>query len=311
MGQLADRERPGAAELAELARLWRPGAARRGQLLVLPTIGWIVVFLVVPLAIIVAMSFASRGAHGEVIYRFTLDNYRALARPQYAGIVWESTWVALLTTLACLVLGFPLAWFIARSRHARRPLLLFLVLVPFWTNFLIRIYAWMILLRGEGVVAAVLPWTGPAMPLARLLFGYVRLYTPGAVLVGMVYEFLPFMILPLYASLEKLQPALLEAAADLGARPWQAFRRVTIPLTLPGIVAGSILVFIPAMGMFVVPDLMGGARTVLVGNLIRNQFLYELHWPLGSAASLVLVGLTLIATLLYTRRFGFTEELAA
>jgi spermidine/putrescine transport system permease protein len=287
----------------------RTRPAVQGALLVLPSMGWIVVFLVLPLLLILVISFASRGSHGEVVYRFTLDNYRSLLVPQYFTIVVDSLWIALLTTVACLVFGFPLAWYIARVSSERRALLLFLILVPFWTNFLIRIYAWMILLRGEGVIASALPLLGPMEGLGQQLFGLVRLYTPGAVLVGMVYEFLPFMVLPLFTSLEKLDPALLEAAADLGAPPWKAFLRVTLPLSLPGIVAGSILTFIPAMGMFVVPDLMGGARTVLVGNLIRNQFLSEFHWPLGSAASLVLVLLTLICTLLYTRRFGFGEEL--
>jgi spermidine/putrescine transport system permease protein len=187
---------------------------------------------------------------------------------------------------------------------------MFLVLIPFWTNFLIRIYAWMIILRSEGVLSAGLNTFGLMQGPGAWLFEQIQLYTPGAVLIGMVYEFIPFMILPLYTSLEKLDLSLLEAAADLGARPWRAFLRVTLPLSVPGIIAGSILVFIPAMGMFVVPDLMGGAKTVLVGNLIRNQFLTARDWPFGSAASMVLMALTLVVTLIYTRFFGFGEELA-
>jgi spermidine/putrescine transport system permease protein len=186
---------------------------------------------------------------------------------------------------------------------------MFLILVPFWTNFLIRIYAWMILLRGEGVLSAAMTGLGLMRGPGQWLFEQIQLYTPGAVLVAMVYEFMPFMILPLYASLEKLDPALLEAAADLGARPWRTFLRVTLPLSVPGIIAGSIQVFIPAMGMFVVPDLIGGAKTVLVGNLIRNQFLTARDWPFGSAASMVLMVLTLALTLIYTRFFGFGKEL--
>lgn len=285
----------------------REGAA--GLALVSPTMLWLVVFLVIPLALIVVISFAARGQYGDVVYTFSLDKYRALLDPQYLRILWDSAWIAFLTTALTLVLGYPLAYFIARSGTRWKSLFLFLVLVPFWTNFLIRIYAWMILLRSEGVIAGVMNALGLMQGVGAQLFGLVQLYTPGAVLIGMVYEFLPFMVLPLYTSLEKLDVSLLEAAADLGARPWRAFLRVTLPLSLPGIVAGSILVFVPAMGMFVVPDLMGGAKTVLVGNLVRNQFLVARDWPLGSAASMVLMLLTLLVTLLYTHRFGFGEEL--
>jgi len=282
----------------------------QGLVLISPTMFWLIAFLLVPSALIVVISFGARGSYGNVVYTFKLDNYVRLVNAEYGHILWDSTWIALLTTVACILAGYPLAYFIARSHPTRRSLFMFLILVPFWTNFLIRIYAWMIILRGEGVLNAVMTWLGLMnTSLGQWLFSQVQLYTPGAVLVGMVYEFLPFMILPLYTSLEKLDPSLLEAAADLGARPWRAFLRVTLPLSLPGIIAGSILVFIPAMGMFVVPDLMGGAKTVLVGNLIRNQFFTARDWPFGSAASMVLMALTLVVTLIYTRTFGFGEEL--
>lgn len=295
----------------------RPGLLQRlrqregapGLVLVSPTMLWLVIFLVIPLLLIVVISFATRGQYGDVVYTFSLDKYRALLDRQYLGILLDSIWIAFLTMALTLVLGYPLAYFIARSGTRWKSLFLFLVLVPFWTNFLIRIYAWMILLRSEGVIAGLMHALGLMQGVGAQLFSLIQLYTPGAVLIGMVYEFLPFMILPLYTSLEKLDASLLEAAADLGARPWRAFLRVTLPLSLPGIVAGSILVFVPAMGMFVVPDLMGGAKTVLVGNLVRNQFLVARDWPLGSAASMVLMVLTLVITLLYTRRFGFGEEL--
>jgi spermidine/putrescine transport system permease protein len=283
----------------------------QGLILISPTMFWLTAFLLIPLVLIVIISFGARGSYGNVEYTFRLDNYARLLDKDYASILWDSTWIALLTTIACLLGGYPLAYFIARSHPMRRSFFMFLILVPFWTNFLIRIYAWMIILRGEGVLNAVMTWLGlMGTGFGQWLFEQVQLYTPGAVLVGMVYEFIPFMILPLYTSLEKLDPALLEAAADLGARPWRAFLRVTLPLSLPGIIAGSILVFIPAMGMFVVPDLMGGAKTVLVGNLIRNQFFTARDWPFGSAASMVLMILTLGVTLIYTRIFGFGEELA-
>jgi spermidine/putrescine transport system permease protein len=281
----------------------------QGQLLIFPTIFWLGLFLLIPLLLVVVISFASRGSYGNVVYSFKIDNYLRLLDRQYARILWDSIWIGFLTTAFSLLAGYPLAYFIARSHPRHRSLLVFLVLIPFWTNFLIRIYAWMIILRGEGVLSTTLSSLGLMHGLGEWLFQKIQLYTPGAVLVAMVYEFIPFMILPLYTSLEKMDPALLEAAADLGARPLRAFLRVTLPLSLPGIVAGSILVFIPAMGMFVVPDLMGGAKTVLVGNLIRNQFFIARDWPFGAAASMVMLALTLVVTLVYTHFFGFGEEL--
>lgn len=281
----------------------------QGLLLITPTMFWLGVFLLIPLVLIVVISFAVRGPYGNVVYTFSLKNYQNLLDKQYVIILWDSTWIAFLTTALSLVIGYPLAYFIARSHPRHKSFLLFMILVPFWTNFLIRIYAWMLMLRGQGVIGSVMTTLGLMQGLGEKVFNLIQLYTPGAVLIGMVYEFLPFMILPLYSSLEKLDPSLLEAAADLGARPWRAFLRVTLPLSLPGIVAGTVLVFVPAMGMFVVPDLMGGARTVLVGNLIRNQYLVARDWPFGSAASMVLMVLTLAVTLVYTHFFGFGEEL--
>lgn len=281
----------------------------QGLLLITPTMFWLGVFLLIPLVLIVVISFAVRGPYGNVVYTFSLKNYQNLLDKQYVIILWDSTWIAFLTTALSLVIGYPLAYFIARSHPRHKSFLLFMILVPFWTNFLIRIYAWMLMLRGQGVLGSVMTTLGLMQGLGEKVFNLIQLYTPGAVLIGMVYEFLPFMILPLYSSLEKLDPSLLEAAADLGARPWRAFLRVTLPLSLPGIVAGTVLVFVPAMGMFVVPDLMGGARTVLVGNLIRNQYLVARDWPFGSAASMVLMVLTLAVTLVYTHFFGFGEEL--
>lgn len=292
-----------------MLKVIRERPSLQGLVLISPTMFWLIVFLLIPLVLVVVISFGTRGTYGNVEYTFTTDNYARLLNAQYAGILWDSTWIAFLTTAFCLLAGYPLAYFMARVHPRHRSLLMFLVLVPFWTNFLIRIYAWMIILRGEGVLAAVMTALGLMQGVGLWLFEQIQLYTPGAVLVGMVYEFIPFMILPLYSTLEKLDPALLEAAADLGARPWRAFLRVTLPLSVPGIIAGSILVFIPAMGMFVVPDLMGGAKTLLVGNLIRNQFLVARDWPFGSAASMVLMILTLGVTLVYTRFFGFGEEL--
>ena len=207
------------------------------------------------------------------------------------------------TTVAAIVIGYPLAYYIARSPARQRSLLLFLVLLPFWTNFIIRLYAWIMILRSGGFLDTVVQWLHLSKEPLHLL------YTPTAVMIGMIYEYLPFMVLPLYTSLEKIENAVLEAAADLGAPPFWVFLRVTLPLSVPGMIAGTILVFIPAMGMFVIPDLMGGAKTILIGNVIRNQFLTARDWPFGAAASMILMLLTMIFTFYYTRRAGFSEEL--
>jgi spermidine/putrescine transport system permease protein len=290
----------------------RQKPAWQGTGLIMPGFLWMVIFLILPLILIVVLSFAWRGAYGPVDWgstvaeffsRLSLDNYTRLLDPLYLGVLWTSLRMAGLTTGICLLVGYPVAYYLARAAQRWRNFLMFLLLVPFWTNFLIRVYAWMLLLRTEGLVNRSL------MTLGLIPEPLQIMYTPAAVTIAMVYEFLPFMVLPLYTSLEKLDSALLEAASDLYARPARAFLRVTLPLSLPGVIAGTILVFIPTMGMFVVPDLMGGARTALVGNLVQRQFLAARDWPFGAAASMVLMALTLAATLLYTRVSGFGEEL--
>ncbi len=275
----------------------------QGLALISPTLLYLLIFLVVPLILVVILSFMTRGPYGNVVYTFTVENYARLMDTLYLRVVGYSVYVAGATTIATILIGYPLAYFIARSPVKQRSMWLFLILVPFWTNFIIRIYAWIMILRTEGLLNTFLLNIGLIHEPLNIL------YTPAAVLIGMVYEFLPFMILPLYTSLEKIDLAQLEAAMDLGARPWRAFLRVTLPLSMPGVIAGSILVFIPAMGMFVVPDLMGGAKTVLVGNVIRNQFLTARDWPFGAAASMLLLLATLGFTLFYTRKAGFDEDL--
>jgi spermidine/putrescine transport system permease protein len=281
----------------------RESSRLQGITLISPTMLYLGLFMILPLILVVILSFLTRGPYGNVVYKLNLANYTRLADPLYLRILWYSFYTAAVTTMFTIIIGFPLAYYIARVPARQRSILLFLILVPFWTNFIIRIYAWIMILRTEGLVNTIL------INLGIIKVPLEIMYTPTAVLIGMVYEFLPFMVLPLYASLEKIEMSQLEAAADLGARPWRAFIRITLPLSIPGMIAGSILVFIPAMGMFVVPDLMGGAKTVLVGNLIRNQFLTARDWPFGAAASMVLLLLTLLFTLFYTRRAGFGEEL--
>ncbi len=248
----------------------------------LPARVWSAVFLATPLAIVCAYSLLTRGDYGGVERPWTPENYTRLLDPLYLGILWRSLWMAGLATAVCAVAGFPLALFIARAGR-RRNLLLQLVLLPFWTSFLVRTYAWLFILRDTGLVNTAL-----------LRLGVIRsplplLYNEGAVLLGLVYNFLPFFVLPLYATLERLDPALPEAAADLGATPLRTLRRVILPLAAPGIAAGCVLVFIPCLGAYLTPDLLGGGKTVMLGNLIQNQFTTARDWPFGSAASLVLM----------------------
>ncbi len=299
----------------------RENKSAQGTLLALPTVVWMTALLIVPLLLTTVISFGTRSADGGVIPSFSLNNYVRLLGystkcdngatscfdPLYIQILWRSLTLAFNTTVLVITLAYPLAYFVARSHPRKRNTYLFLVLIPLWTNFVIRVYAWIMLLRKEGVINLVIGWVAhllhiPFTPLEML-------YTPGAVLVGMVYEFLPFMILPIYTSLEKIDNSLYEAAADLGANSMRTFQRITLPLSMPGVVAGTILVFIPVMGTFIVSDILGGRQVILVGNLIQRQFLDARDPTFGSAASLILMILTLIITYFYTRKFGFGEEI--
>jgi spermidine/putrescine transport system permease protein len=239
----------------------------------LPPTVFLLFFFLLPALIVIMAGFRETGEFGGLapLPALTLDAYRFLAGDIiYLEIFARSFLVAALTTLLCIVLAYPLAWLIARSPGQRRDFLVLLVILPFASNFLVRIYAWIMIL-------------GPAN----------LLYTPFAVIVGMVYAHLPFMVLPLYTNLEKHDPALLEAAQDLGANAWTRFWRVTFPLSLPGIFSGSALVFIPVLGMFAVPELLGGTGDILIGNLIKEQFLENRDWPLGSALSIMLTACVL------------------
>ena len=288
----------------------------QGLLLISPTLLWMLILLIIPLMLTVITSFGQRDTDGNVIYTFTLENYQRLIGfteegfdTLYVSILGRSLSLALQTTVFVILLAYPLAFFLARSPAQRRNTLLFLVLVPLWTNFVIRIYAWIMILRTQGVLNSVLGWLAGLVGLSYAPFDFYP--SQGAVLVGMVYEFLPFMILPIYTSLEKIDGSLFEAAADLGANSFWTFLRVTLPLSMPGVVAGTILTFIPVIGTFVVSDILGGRQVILVGNLIQRQFLEARNPPFGAAASIVLMVMTLIFTLYYTRRFGFGEEMTA
>ena len=250
--------------------------------------------LAAPLFIVLAYSFLTRGDYGGVELPWTLESLARLPDPLYLGILWRSLWLSTAATLICILLGFPLALFIARSGNLRN-LWLQLVLLPFWTSFLVRTYAWIFILRDTGLVNTLLTSLGlihHPLPL---------LYNDGAVLAGLVYNYLPFFVLPLYATMERLDAALPEAAADLGASPWRTLWRVTLPLSRPGIVAGSVLVFVPCLGAYLVPDLLGGGKTVMLGNLVQNQFTTARDWPFGSAVSMLVLLLSALLLAAFLR----------
>jgi spermidine/putrescine transport system permease protein len=272
--------------------------------LLLPAWIALAVFFLAPLVLMLAVSFAERGTYGGIepvgnLWSYLssgafLTNYARSFGAIYLWIGWRSLWMAALTTALAIAVSFPIAYYLAILAPARwKGLLLGLVVVPFWTSFLIRTYAWMFILRTEGLLNHVLMGSGLLHHPVELL------YTQTAVLIGLVYGELPFMILPLYASLEKLDRSLLEAAADLGAGGAQSFRRVTLPLTLPGLAAGVVLVFVPSLGQFVVSDLLGGARSMLLGNLIQNQFAVARNKPFGSALAFELMAAVLVLLLAY------------
>jgi spermidine/putrescine transport system permease protein len=239
-----------------------------------------------PMLIVCAYSLLSRGPYGGVMLPWTAENYGRVFDRLYLAILWRSVWISAVSTAFCLLLGFPLALFIARAGN-RRTLLLNLVMLPFWTSFLIRTYAWMFLLRDTGLINTVLGALHIISAPLPLLFNN------GAVILGLVYGYLPFMVLPLYATLEKQDPALLDAAQDLGATPWVTLWTVIIPLAKTGMMAGCLLVFIPCLGAYLTPDLLGGGKTVMIGNLVQNQFTTARDWPFGAALSLLLLLLVL------------------
>lgn len=248
-----------------------------------------------PLAFILAYSFLSRGTYGGVTLPWSLENYARALDPLYGAILLRSVAMAGIATGLCVVLGFPLALFISRSGPWKN-LYLQLVILPFWTSFLVRTYAWQFLLRDTGLVNTVLAGMGLIQEPLPLL------YNEGAVLVGLVYGYLPFMVLPVYVALERIDPSLGEAAADLGARPLAVLWRVIVPLAKPGIFAGAVLVFIPSLGAYLTPDLLGGGKTVMAGNLIQNQFTSARDWPFGSAVALALMLVVAALLWLFLRR---------
>ena len=271
--------------------------SRRGFLLGLPAIIYLLVFFVIPLGFVVAYSFATRTRTGRTeLNNWNLEAYRRLSEDVVRAVAFRSFWFAILTTVICLALAYPLAYFISTRRPTTRNLMLVGIMIPFWSNFLIRTYAWRVLLDSDGLFTQIA--SGMGLGDGRILF------TSKAVILGLVYGYLPFMVLPLYASIERIDWSLVEGARDLYASGWEAFRRVVWPLSRPGVIAGSILVFVPSFGAFVTPAILGGNKKGLMGSYIVDQFMDARNGPLGASLSVVVLAIMLIGPLVYFRQGG-------
>jgi spermidine/putrescine transport system permease protein len=279
----------------------RAGGPRYPAWLALPAIAYYGVFFLVPLGLMAAVAFAERVGFAGFVYTLNVENFTDLWDPLYRGIFVDTLKLALVGTLATLLVGYPLAYYLARYAK-RKTLLLLLVVVPFWTSFLIRTYAWLIILDPDFPAVRALKSIGV------LPDDFSVLYTSTAVYIGVVYTYLPLMILPVYAALERMDWSLVDAAQDLGDSPLRAFRRITLPLTLPGILAGSLLVFIPMMGEYLNPVILGGDKTIYVGNLIGLQFGTSRDWPFGAAVAMVLIAAMTVIVLVYSRLVSREEQ---
>lgn len=273
----------------------RKSRLQKPPLLALPALGWFLWFLLIPLSIVLVYSLSTKGTYGGVVFQLSGENYLRATDWVYLRIFWNSLKLASLTAISCLLLGYPMAYVMATVSARFRPILLMGVVVPFWTNFVVRAYATKTMLGESGPInqlALHLRWIQEPIAFTNTDF---------AVWLGMVTNYLPFMVLPLYVALEKFDFSLIEAAKDLGASSWRILWRILVPLTKPGIVTGLIFVFTPALGEFVIPDLLGGAKTMLIGNLITEQFLKTRDWPFGAALSLLLILIVMGSLILYLR----------
>ncbi|MCY9874084.1 spermidine/putrescine ABC transporter permease PotB [Vibrio barjaei] len=258
-------------------------------------VSWLVLFVLIPNVMIIGTSFLTRDEANLIEMTFTLDNYARLLDPLYAKVLFHSFYMAIVATLICLVIGYPFAYIVAKMPEKWRPFMLFLVIVPFWTNSLIRTYGLKIVLGTQGILnKSLLAMDIIDKPL-RIM------YTETAVMIGLVYILLPFMILPLYSAIEKLDGTYIEAAKDLGANKWQTLTKVILPLTMPGIIGGCLLVLLPALGMFYIADLLGGAKNLLIGNVIKSQILNARDWPFGAATSIALTAAMAVMLYAYYR----------
>lgn len=281
----------------DMRRKTIPALAQAG-----PVSIWMILFVTLPMLFIIYISFMSRGVFGDVVYQFSLESYQTLLDATYFKVILKSLKAALLTTVLCLGLGYPFAYYIARKPPEVASRLIMLIMIPFWTNSLMRLNSWLLLFQTSGPVNNFLRWTGLVdRPITFI-------YTDGLVVLGLITNMLPFAVLPLYSSIEKLQKSLLEASADLGATPSQTFFKVTLPLTFPGIFSAIILVFIPSLGIYTVSDILGGGKVLYIGNIIKNQFGSIRNWPLGAALSVLLLVITGLLIFIYTR-FAKIEDM--
>jgi len=295
LDQIDDVDHVGLGE--EVERRLQRSERRRGFLLALPAYVYMILFFVVPLIIVLVYSFATRTRTGDTsLSGWNLDAYRRLTEDFIIDSVVRSAVLALITTLICLVVGYPYAYFAATRGPTVRNLMLIAVMIPFWTNFLVRNYSWRLLLSSGGPISSVTETIG--------LGETDLLFTRTAVVLGLVYSFLPFMILPLYAAVERLDWRLVEASRDLYSNGFQSFIRIVLPLSLPGIIAGSILVFVPSLGAYVTPEILGGGKSPMLGSVIVTQFLTARNWPVGASMSFVLMAVMLVSTVIYFRSGG-------
>jgi len=272
------------------------------KLVITLTVSWLGIFVLLPHLMVVGTSFLTPDSDNFAIWPITLNNYRQVLSETYAGVFWDSLVLSGITTVIALLIGYPFAYLLSRMGKATRAILLFMMVIPFWTNSLIRIYAIKMLLGKKGIFNTVLVGSGIVDKPLQLL------YTDFAVIFGLVYILLPFMVLPLMASFDKLDQSLIEAGKDLGANAFNRFRNIILPLTMPGVVAGCLIVFLPAMGMFYVADLLGGAKSLLLGNIIKNQFLVTRDWPFGSAFSVFLIVLMGALLWLYYKANQYVQK---
>ena len=256
---------------------------------------WMIIFVIVPLIYIGFMSFMTRGTYGGIDYKFTLENYKTIFDPLYFKVILNSIGIALSSSIICILIGYPFAYYLTKQPIKKRGILIMLIMIPFWTSSMVRTYSWVILLHASGIVNKFLMAIGLTKEPLQLL------YNDYAVTLGIVYVLLPFAILPLYSAIEKLDKSLIEASNDLGAKPYKTFMKVTLPLTSSGIFASVILTFIPSLGYYFTADVLGGGKTLMIGNLIKNQFTTAKNWPFGAAISLVLIAITLLVLYLYSR----------
>lgn len=267
-----------------------PAAATAG-----PVSIWMIIFVMLPLIYILIISFMTRNVYGGIEYTFTLDNYKEMLQPLYIKVIWKSLKLAFITTVICLLVGYPLAYWIASKPSKTSAKLLMLVMIPYWTSSLVRLYSLNLLAMPNGFLNIFL------MKLHIISEPLDILYSDTMVMFGLLTAMLPFSVLPLYSSIEKLDKSLLEASKDLGANSVTTFRKITIPQTMPGIVGCVLLVFIPSLGMYYVPEMLGGGKVMLVGTLVKNQFLVTKNWPFGASLAILLIMITLAMMWIYTR----------